>query len=163
MAFPFFYVGYIDKKLFQSGRGLILQFTTSSNWMICSIILLMLSVIIGFCNKEICGSIYTLDMYSGNYNNVMLSFLSAFFGIYGICIICSKVKLPILSHIGKRSIVYFACHFNIFIPLIKKYVDINCKYMIVQHIIVFLITCILSEICYFVISKIPFRNVLGIR
>lgn len=54
MAFPFFYVGYIDKKLFQSGRGLILQFTTSSKWMICSIILLMLSVIIGFCNKEIC-------------------------------------------------------------------------------------------------------------
>ena len=164
MAFPFFYFGFLEKDNMKSNKGILIKINQSahnSTWI--GFILLLVSIGMGFLNKELSNAFYTFDMYSGHYNIAPISYLSAFIGIYAVCLICSRFKSKILTHVGKRSIVYFAFHFNIFIPLIKSLIGNVALPNGIQPFLYFAFTCLMSEMTYYLISKFKYRQYLAVK
>lgn len=164
MAFPFFYSGFIEKNQMKKNRGVLTMINAYTHKSaLVGLALLLISISIGFLNKQLSNSFYTFDMYSGHYNIAPLSYMSAFIGIYGICLICSKYKFRTMTHVGKRSIVYFVFHFNVFIPMIKSVMPARALPNNVQNVLYFALVCLLSEMLYYIISKCKYKQYLAVK
>lgn len=57
-----------------------------------------------------------VDLHNVYLNNVVLYYLSAFLGVYGIILVCKAIPvIPPITYFGRNSIIVMACHVNYYI------------------------------------------------
>lgn len=73
--------------------------------------IIAINIIIGASNYILSSE--QVDMYSNSYGNIVLFIIAALSGIVFMCAISKKIKIKIISIIGKNSLYFFAMHFYV--------------------------------------------------
>lgn len=109
-------------------------------------------------------------MFNSSYGFWPFSILSAFAGIISVIIFCHWFSINIVKYIGKNSLIYFAWHQTIFIPIVRilfLYVGINCNEfdsyfsMLVERILELVVMIIILTSLNIVINKSKLRFMIG--
>lgn len=111
MAILFFYVGYLVKN----AKAVDFLSKTKVRWILAFLGCAALNVGVWYLNRELGGS--GLEMFDANYRFLPLTYLAAFFGIGATVLFSKAIKSKYLRYIGQNSLVYFAWHQTIAIPL----------------------------------------------
>lgn len=115
-AMPFFFVGYLCKKRDTKGNRLL-----SGKRSVPAFVLLgIVNVAAGFGSLALSGS--GLDMFYNHYGCPPLTYLSAFAGLACVVIVSRWFSVKPIQYIGRNSMLYFAWHQTIFMPLAQKLV-----------------------------------------
>ncbi|QHQ59951.1 acyltransferase family protein [Anaerocolumna sedimenticola] len=110
----FFYVGYLFKNIHQ-----IQDILFRNKLRIVNLILfLVLNLVCGAETVRIAGA--GLEMYESRYGFAPLTFIAAFAGIFFVIIFSYSIDMKPIRYIGKNSLVYYAWHQTILIPIIEK-------------------------------------------
>lgn len=113
-AIPFFYVGYLFKNI-QHFQDTILK---KERKVVCFILLLFVNLTCKIATRKISGS--GLEMFRDSYGFAPLTYLSAFAGIFCVIIVSYSAQIKPIRYIGKNSLVYYAWHQTIMIPIIAE-------------------------------------------
>ena len=110
VVLPYMYIGnfFKEKDIFEryiNGHNIIL------------FISIILTFVIGGFNYYISGR--KVDLFYGRLCIEPLTYIAAFSGLIMIVIISGFFSSAIIKYIGKNSLIYFAWHINIVIPLIR--------------------------------------------
>ena len=158
MASVFVGLGFIARKYFSKIKQMFNLY-----WMI---ILAIINILFGFINLN---GIKRVDLFYQDLGNPIYYFISAICGIMMICILSQYIrKTLILQFIGKNSLIFYAFHRPIFIPIADKLIDM-CKslqlpfiqYEYIQMLIavVFIIVALsittkfINRYCPFIVGK----------
>lgn len=164
-AIPFFYVGYLFKNTqnFQ-------DFVFKKHKVIYFILLLFVNFICGVASRKISGT--GLEMFYGSYGFAPLTYLSAFAGIFCVIIISDSFDINILKYIGKNSLVYFAWHQTIMIPIINelyKYMNIfqstslSFPTKVLRSGTSLILICIVLSVLDYIIRNTKLRFMVGLK
>jgi fucose 4-O-acetylase-like acetyltransferase len=109
-----------------------------------------------------------LDIYWNNYGFAPLTYLSAFAGIFCVIIISYNTNIKSIEYIGRNSLIYFAWHQTIMIPIINKvyWVTNIYKYKALSlplEILSFLMICITLTIADYIIRNTKLCFMLGVK
>ncbi|WMJ85878.1 acyltransferase family protein [Anaerocolumna sp. MB42-C2] len=110
----FFYVGYLLKNIQKLQEILFKNKLRIVN----PILFFVLNLVCGAETVRISGS--GLEMFESRYGFAPLTFLAAFAGIFFVIIFSYSVDIKPIRYIGKNSLVYYAWHQTILIPIIEK-------------------------------------------
>lgn len=146
MAIVFLGCGYSVKKNLHK-----LEFLLQKRYLIIT------GLVSGFCGYFNFIENGRSDLFYQNIGNPILYFLSAFFGIWMIMIVSKMFhKSKVLNYIGKNSLVFYAFHRPIFVPIAMSFLpyleSINHFFLnsIIQTVFVFIVIfvglTVLSEI-----------------
>ncbi|QAA34727.1 acyltransferase family protein [Clostridium manihotivorum] len=113
-AIPFFYAGYLFKNEHYI-QNIVLK---KERKLICFIIFLFINLFCGMLAHKIDGG--GLEMFRSSYGFAPLTYLSAFGGIVCIVIISSSFDIKFIKYIGANSLVYFAWHQTIIMPIVNE-------------------------------------------
>lgn len=107
----FFHVGRMVKE----SRVITLITTDFSKCkkMLCAIVTMCLCVVCGFAGIKISHG--SLDMSVGLYGNEVLTFTSAFAGIFCVIIVSNLVKFSFCKYLGRNTMLIFALHSRVII------------------------------------------------
>lgn len=160
IAFPFFALGYLLKKIkFYQER---LAFNFSSLAII--IVLLIFNIITDYFNIKYFEPHY-VGIWQNEYCNFILFYLSAFFGIFAT-ITFSKVfenKFNAIKYIGRNSIIYLGFHQVFFFVCRSLIQKLNLPEYV--NYLIWIVTIILTIIVLSFINKIiinsPFKFLIG--
>lgn len=161
VCIPFFMMGIFLKKL----TGYLKQ-----NYPLSFLIAGIIHISSWVLNFKISGDI--IDIYGNSFGNIILFYLEGIAGAIAtitiIMLLSEHLKLSVISFIGKNSIIYYALHQSIFLPIcnfiLKRIVGIEllntvtgaCIYFVLESAFV----CIVITPFVFVIKK-HFPFVLG--
>lgn len=147
MASVFVGMGYLVRKHFSVFKKLFkIQYM---------IIFFVLNFVFGFLNLN---GIDRVDLYYQNLGNPILYLLSAICGIYMISIFSQYIRnVRLLQYIGMNSLIFYAFHRPIFIPIADRLVDmlVDFQFPYISHgsikmtialIFICMGLCILTEI-----------------
>lgn len=115
MAIPFFYIGYGYKKYGRRVDGILENKGMSLG--IC-VLLAVVNVLCGYLSLDASG--VGLEMFDSQYGNPVFTYISAFAGIGCVVIISKWMLLSPIRYIGENSLLYYAWHQTIMIPLVVK-------------------------------------------
>ena len=111
-ALPFFFGGYIlkinsekIKKIFSKKYAGILLFVVFGG----------INVVLGYLNIKTTGK--GLEMFDSEYANPVFTYISAFAGVFAVIIFSKFFSFKPIKFIGKNSLVYYAWHQTIMIPI----------------------------------------------
>ena len=112
MAFPFFFAGYFYKerhfvldKYLDDRRGSPVIFA----------ICVFANLFFGYQTMKIAGA--GLEMFDCSYGFAPFTYLSAFAGVLMVVIVSKWFTIPPLRYVGEHSLLYFAWHQTIVMPL----------------------------------------------
>jgi len=114
-ALPFFYLGY----LMQNNRKQILndiKLKIENNNTLFTVVFALVCLLFGYLNVKLFGT--KLDMFESEYGSIALSYISAFSGIFFICLLSKQIHSKFLIFVGKNSMTFFALHQQIVFVLI---------------------------------------------
>lgn len=111
-AIPFFFVGYIFKQ-FKHKTGKLIS-KRSINVLL-FLVFGLINVVFGYLNIKTTGK--GLEMFDSEYANPIFTYLSAFAGIFAVIIFSKFFTLKPIEFIGENSLVYYAWHQTIMIPI----------------------------------------------
>lgn len=112
-ALPFFFAGYLlQKKQTFFSRF----FTLRPAAVILFILCLPINLLCG--HESAVRSGRGLEMFNSSYGFAPLTYLAAFAGIFAVILFSSWFTLRPVSYIGRNSMIYFAWHQSILMPLI---------------------------------------------
>lgn len=163
MAVPFFSVGYLYKKhaervdsFLGNRRGLLLLGAAILNvwtWI-----------------KSLDENGMGLEMFESNYGNPVFTYVAAFAGILCVIIISKWFVLRPIRFIGENSMLYYAWHQTIMIPVVGKvieYIGGNALFSyggigyFIYKIVLMLGILLCTTACFWVINKLGFNFMLG--
>lgn len=114
-ALPFFYVGYLCRKTdFVNEKILKAKY----KW-IYFIGFLAADTVCLLLNLKVSGE--GLEMFYNQYGFEPLTYISAFTGIFAILILAEKISCFPLRYIGKNSMLFYAWHQTMMIPLVNHF------------------------------------------
>lgn len=109
-------------------------------------------------------------MFKSNYGNPLFTYVAAFAGIFCVILLSKAFVIPTIKYIGENSMLYYAWHQTIFIPIVQKVLE---KVGIVYYadgglleIIMYKSLCLISivgliSVCNWIINKLNWLWVLG--
>ena len=158
-AIPFFALGYMYKNYVTIIDGLL-----DRKWV--KILLLVLSITINLvCGmKSLDASLVGLEMFDSKYGH------AAFAGIMCIVIVSKAFVVKPIRYIGENSMLYYAWHQTIFIPIMLKLMsilEIDCilSYEVIGNMtykcIVTLAIVLAISICNWIIMKMGLGFLVG--
>ena len=160
-AMPFFYLGYVmknerfQKNLFDLPKIYVLLF-----------IIINLVCVTG--NKYLAGE--NLNMATNEYGFVPLTFIAAVSGIACVLLISKWFPINIVQYLGKRTLVYFAWHQSIAIPMLLFIFDILKLFKNdtiisdgIRDVVLFLMIFILLAPVDIFIRRTRLRVILGLK
>jgi len=110
----------------------------------------------------------SLNMYDNNYSNLLVVIIGSLAGILFVVLSSSIIKNIIIEYLGRNSIVYFALHQSVIMPLVIVYISpaLSSFLCIEPHIWYWQITKVvlifaLLTICNEIIIKSKLRFILG--
>ncbi|MDD6038023.1 MAG: acyltransferase [bacterium] len=117
-AMPFFFAGYWCKKHYEKIKQFLERNMKS---FVLFVIMLAVAIVAGEMTRKISGK--GLEMWECQYGCIPLTYLAAFAGI--ACVICvSHWFCPkAIRYIGRNSMLYYAWHQTIMIPLVWLLLD----------------------------------------
>ena len=115
MAISFFYIGYAYKKK----RPNIDRFLDNKRYSIpLFVLMVVLNLGLAILNHQL--GYTNLEMFYSSYGMLPLVYGSAVAGCVGVIIFCKWFTFPPVRYIGANSMLYFAWHQAIFMPLMSK-------------------------------------------
>lgn len=113
-ALPFFYVGYLcrQKKILEK-----YVFPLRWRWILA---LVSLTVMLGCLQINLRFSGMHLEMYERQYGIEPVTYLGAFAGILFVILISQKLDGRAIRYIGENSMIYYAWHQTILMPLVDE-------------------------------------------
>lgn len=166
-ALPFFFVGYVIKLNFDK---LKVVFSKKCISVLIFLLFGIVNVIFGFLNIKITGK--GLEMFYNEYANPVFTYISAFAGIFAVVIFSDFVTLKPIKFIGENSLVYYAWHQTIMIPITEigfgllgfEYpTDISQPYYWSYKLVQLAVIVIVLTIPTLIIEKTNLRVLLGKR
>lgn len=160
IAFPFFALGYLLKKIKFYQERLAFNFLS----LVIIIVLLIFNIITDYFNIRYFEPHY-VGIWQNEYCNFILFYLSAFFGIFAT-IMFSKVfenKFNSIKYIGRNSIIYLGIHqifffvYRSFIPKLNLPEYANYLIWIVSIIFTIIVLSFINKI----IINSPFKFLIG--
>lgn len=115
MAIPFFYVGYIYKCY---GQNVDAKLENKNAKRTVFIVFALLNVLCWRLSLDETG--LGLEMFQSNYGNPVFTYMAAFAGIICVVLISKKFVILPVRYIGENSMLYYAWHQSIFIPIVHK-------------------------------------------
>ena len=164
-AMPFFVIGHICKcnheniKTFFDKK--IKIFVALIIFLAVNILVLILNISIGY---------KVLDMYSSEYGCQPLTYLSAICGSFAIIMLSHLFTWKPIIYIGKNSLLYFAWHFNLILPIITKVLElcgitlIGYSHIVVNFIfkiILLVVILLICTVCNLIIEKTKLKFMIG--
>lgn len=165
MAFPFFFSGYFFKKHYDKIEKYLDDKKTS---IVLFIIFGIINVICGFLSFKISGS--GLEMYGSSYGFAPLTYISAFAGILCVIIVSKWTTIKAIKYIGENSLLYFAWHQTIMIPISSKCLSLlhftlnessNLISIGMYKVLQLVIIVSALTICNIIITKTKLKSFLG--
>lgn len=166
-ALPFFYVGYILKlnsekieKIFSKKYSGFLLFAVFGG----------INVVFGVLN--VLTTEKGLEMFYNEYANPVFTYISAFAGIFAVILFSKFFTFKPIKFIGENSLVYYAWHQTIMIPVTKELfnllgfehpTDITQPYYWCYKLVQFAVILIVLTIPTVIIEKTNLRVLLGKR
>lgn len=117
-AMPFFAGGFLLRRHGSDFSFLIRGKKRSVIWLV---VCLMLNIV--FCRLNYDVIKQPSDMFSMRYGIAPLMYLSAFFGIFAVVIFSRMVIFKPVCFIGTNSLVFFAWHQTIIMPLVSNWMS----------------------------------------
>ena len=111
-----------------------------------------------------------LEMFASNYGNPIFTYLAAFAGIFCVVIASKWISLEPIRYIGENSMIYYAWHQTIMIPIVSKGlafvgVDVLTTYggvgVITYKWIEMIIIIVALTICNWCIGKLGWKFMVG--
>lgn len=115
MALPFFYIGYVCKKY---GKWLEECLEKRRVWLASFFILAVANILCWRLSLDETG--LGLEMFDSNYGNPVFTYIAAFAGIFCVVLISKAYMIVPIRYIGENSMLYYAWHQTIFIPIVQK-------------------------------------------
>jgi fucose 4-O-acetylase-like acetyltransferase len=131
-ALPFFYIGHLLRNSFvlRNSEHSGLQATVS-----CAMIAFLVLI------PRIIGESKIVFVDNHIEGNVLIAYLSSFFGVMALLLICKKVKwLPMFSYLGRYSIIVLCVHQLFIYPM----ANIRMLHVQNHHFAIFAITLLFS-------------------
>ena len=113
-AIPFFFIGYVLKQYKEKSEK-ILSGTGIKVFLF--IVFGLINVVFGYLNIRTTGK--GLEMFSSEYANPIFTYISAFAGVFAVIIFSKFFSFKPIKFIGENSLVYYAWHQTIMIPITK--------------------------------------------
>lgn len=153
----FFALGYLLKSKFSVQ---IMHFLKSKTHTLEAFILCWVINII--CHRiSYTLSSQMLEMYMGTYGIPVLSYTAAVAGTFGVIIFANKLHNHIIRYIGKNSLIYFALHQGIMMPLINRLLATTKLYPFDHLPFPLYILCICAELFVILFSLTAFTRFLN--
>lgn len=165
MAIPFFTMGYVYKKyvvridsLLDKKEINIVLFN------LCAV----LNLIFGF--KSLDTSLVGLEMYDSKYGNPFYTYMAAFAGIVCVVIVAKWFAIECIRYIGENSMLYYAWHQTIFIPIvahvlkslgIEQIISYGTMGNVIYKVVMTFVIVILITVCNWFIIKNGWGVLLG--
>lgn len=111
-----------------------------------------------------------LEMFESNYGNPVFTYLAAFAGIVCVILISKGFVFEPIRFIGENSMLYYAWHQTIMLPIMQKIVEYMGGNVLLTYgdigyyiykIVLMAGILICTTACFFVINKLGFNFVLG--
>lgn len=121
ISLPFFYCGYLISMLIKK-KGFVFQFKSKY-----IILCLLIFILTGMVNYYFIGG--KPDLFYSRIGVEPLFYLCAFSGIFVFLFISRMLDCKVASYIGKNSMIFFAWHMSIALPLVKlfyQYIGLHC-------------------------------------
>ncbi len=166
-AIPFFFVGYVIKLNFDKIK---IIFSKKYNAVLLFILFGILNVVFGYLNIKTTGK--GLEMFHNEYANPVFTYISAFGGVFAVAIFSSFFTIKPIRFIGENSLVYYAWHQTIMIPVTKigfgllgfeHPTDISQPYYWCYKTVQLAVIIIVLTIPTLIIEKTNLRVLLGKR
>jgi fucose 4-O-acetylase-like acetyltransferase len=168
----FFFVGYWFKLYYQIIRSKMNRIKV----ILLFLLMCIINILFAFLNVKISGN--GLQMYASTYGFPPFMLLSSFSGIICVVIIShftvrqsrNRICIRAINYIGRNSLLYYAWHKTIMIPIMFAVFDYIGLFtiqptkpiaLICVHIIELFILLILCTICNICISKSKIRFMIG--
>lgn len=114
MAIPFFFGGFALKQNSNKIDNLLSQ---TKNKILLFLTFGLINLVFGYLNIKTTGK--GLEMFYSEYANPLFTYISAFAGIFAVIIFSKFFSLKPIRYIGENSLVYYAWHQTIMIPITK--------------------------------------------
>lgn len=166
-AIPFFFVGFLLKQFRDKTEKVLSKKSVS---FILFIVFGLINVVFGYLNIRTTGK--GLEMFDSEYANPIFTYISAFAGIFAVIIFSEFFTFKPIKFIGENSLVYYAWHQTIMIPVTKigfgllgfeHPTDISQPYYWCYKIVQFAVIIIVLTIATVIIEKTNLRVFLGKR
>jgi len=157
-AMPFFACGFICNR----NNEIIDKIIKPNNYLLYIILFTVLNIVLTYFNIKLSGS--TLEMYFNVYGKPILTYPAAFFGIFAVILISKKYERELIKYIGRNSLLYFAWHQVIFMPIVDDIfiiftLDRFLEMPVIGNIVIIgklIVILILISICKEIIQKTIF-------
>ena len=161
-AMPFFAGGFICKN----NKDKIDDLLSKKNDWLFIILFALINLVLTYINIKLSGS--TLEMYFNVYGQPIITYLAAFAGIFVVVLISKKFENRIIKYIGRNSLIYFAWHQTIFMPIVDDIfillkLDVFEPFSTVGSIVIIaklVVILVLISICIEIIRKTKLRAYL---
>lgn len=163
-AMPFFAVGYYVKVRLKD------RIFNMSGWVIKGVFVALLLLNIVCCHLSQDENGVGLEMFYCKYGNPIYTYIAAFAGVYCLFILSYNTRNYIIKYIGENSMLFFAWHQTIMIPVITRIFSIinvsallNCGRMglVLYKILILIIVLVITKICIDIIRKLRLEFILG--
>ncbi len=167
VAIPFFFVGFVMKQNLNKVEKILSE--TKINVLL-FIVFGLINVVFGYLNIKTTGK--GLEMFNREYANPIFTYISAFAGIFAIIIFSRFFSLKPIKFIGENSLVYYAWHQTIMMPITKivfkhfgleESFDISQPYYWCYKLVQFAVIVIVLTVPTIIIEKTNLRVLLGKR
>ncbi len=164
-AVPFFFVGFVLKQNSNKTEKLL---SKKSINVLLFIVSGFLNVVFGYLNIKTTGK--GLEMFYSEYANPVFTYVSAFAGVFAVVLFSRLFTLNPIKFIGRNSLVYYAWHQTIMIPITQiafEYfgfehpTDISQPYYWIYKVIQLIIIIVVLTIATLIIDKTKLKILLG--
>ena len=128
-AFPFFTLGYIYKNI--GINKTILKFTHNKTKYVLLLFSIVSNIILNYISLVYSDNRF--DMFHMTYGLVPISYFAAVFGIVAVVIISKQIELKSIKYIGENSLIYFAWHQTIILPIIDSIITKSGLYSLHEN------------------------------
>ncbi len=111
-AVPFFFGGYILKQYTDKMEKILSKKSVS---FVLFIAFGLMNAVFGYLNIRTTGK--GLEMFNSEYANPIFTYISAFAGIFAVILFSKFFTVKPIKYIGKNSLIYYAWHQTIMIPV----------------------------------------------
>lgn len=163
MAIPFFTLGYLYKV---HAKQIDDFFMTKS--ILFFVLFAMINIISWRLSLDETG--LGLEMFNSNYGKPLFTYVAAFTGIFCIVILSKWITIKPISYLGENSMIYYAWHQSIMIPIFKMVfsivgIDVLTTYGTLG-VVVYKCICLIGIIialtfCNWCIKKLGLNFIIG--
>lgn len=165
MAVPFFALGYLYKLHTKQIDEVVDQLRFNIPMFV---VLAIVNVIAW--RKSLDETGLGLEMFQSNYGNPVYTYIAAFAGIFCVVIVSKWFTIQLLRYVGENSMLYYAWHQTIVIPLMNKVFAVLGWNVLQSYgavgvisykwLMVLAIVAVLS-VCNWCISKMGWKFIVG--